>query len=128
MKTNLGLLVLRVTFGLTMLIAHGWPKLVNFGGLKDSFRDPIGVGMTTSLTLAVFSEVFCALFIVLGLFTRLASIPLIATMIVAAFMVHGDDPWARKELAVVYLFAFTALLGTGAGGYSLDGLLRKDRF
>jgi putative oxidoreductase len=122
---DIGLLILRVSFGGMMLVAHGWGKLVGFAELSQKFPDPIGVGSTLSLSLAVGAEVFCALAIVLGLFTRLAAIPLIVTMLVAAFVIHADDPWAKKEFALLYLLPFLSLVFTGAGKYSLDAFLAK---
>ena len=50
-----GLCWLRVSTGLMMLLAHGWPKLANFSTLAKVFPDPLGVGSTASLLLAVFA-------------------------------------------------------------------------
>ena len=63
----------------------------------------------------------------IGLKTRLASVPLIVTMIVAAFIVHAGDPFAKKELALVYLVGFLAIFFTGPGEYSVDARLRGDK-
>jgi putative oxidoreductase len=41
-------------------------------------------------------------------------------MLVAAFIVHLDDPFKRKELALLYLVGFLIVLLMGAGKYSLD--------
>lgn len=120
---DLGLLLLRVCAGVTMIGAHGWPKLLRFSELSGSFPDPIGVGSTVSLTLALFAEVVCSAAIVVGLFTRLAAIPAAFTMIVAAFVIHADDPWNKKELALAYLVVFATLALTGAGRHSLDARL-----
>ncbi|MDP2236639.1 MAG: DoxX family protein [Bacteroidales bacterium] len=119
------LLVSRVLISVFML-THGWPKLMRFFS-EDSIRfaDPLGVGVIPSLLLAVFSEVVCSLFIILGLGTRAASIPLIITMAVAAFVVHADDPFARKEMALLYLLAYIMLLIFGSGKYSIDRYFRK---
>ena len=125
MKLNVGLLLLRLFIGLTMLISHGWGKLANFGAMSTKFPDLIGLGSQVSLSLAVFSEVFCSVFIVLGLLTRWVSIPLLITMAVAFFIVHGNDPFKVKELAFLYMGAYATLIFTGAGDYSLDKLIRK---
>lgn len=117
------LLLLRVAVGGTMLLAHGWGKLLAFGERADTFPDPLGVGNPLSMALAVFAEVFCSLLVVLGLATRLALLPLIVTMLVALLIVHGADPWARKELAFMYLVPFVALLLAGPGPWSLDALI-----
>ena len=108
-----------------MLYAHGWPKLASFSEKSGGFPDPLGIGSPASLTLAVFAEVLCALALMLGLFTRAAAIPLLITMLVAAFIVHGDDPFQKKEFALLYAIPFLALILTGAGTYSVDSKLKK---
>lgn len=117
--TDIGLLVLRLFFG-GMMLTHGIPKLMGFADKMDSFPDPIGLGSPVALALAVFAEVACAILVALGAFTRLAVIPLIITMAVAAFIVHADDPLGRKELALAYLAAYAAIGLLGAGRYSVD--------
>ena len=110
-----------------MLLTHGWSKLTGFGSLSDKFPDPLGVGSAFSLVLAIFAEVFCSLAVAAGIGTRVAAIPVIITMTVAAFMVHGDDPWAKKEFALMYAIPFLALMFTGAGRYSIDAIVCKAR-
>jgi len=122
---DIALLVLRIIGGGFML-AHGIPKMMKlFGGGEIEWANPIGIGAVPSLTLAVFAEVVCAGLILIGLKTRLATIPLIITMIVAAFLVHGADPFGKKELALIYLGIYTALLMLGSGKYSVDGAMSK---
>lgn len=123
--TSLGLLALRAGVGAMMLLGHGWGKLVSFSASSATFPDPLGVGSTASLALAIFGEVLCAALLVVGLFTRLAAIPFLATMLVAAFVVHADDPWAKKELALLYAAPALTLFFTGAGAFSIDGRLRR---
>ena len=123
---DIGLLVLRLTLG-GLMLTHGIKKLLSFAEMSDSFADPIGVGPTFSLVLAVFAEVFCAGLVMLGAFTRFAVIPLIVTMAIAAFLVHAADPLAKKELALIYMAGFVALGFLGAGRLSLDAKL-PERF
>lgn len=122
---NFGLLVLRLWLGLSMLLLHGWPKVGKYAELSQGFPDPLGVGPAMSLSLAVFAEVFCALLLVFGLVARLAAIPLIATMAIAFFVVHGGVlvGEGNGELAFVYLGGFVALLFAGPGKFSLDQVL-----
>ena len=122
---DFGYLVLRVSAGGTMLWQHGWPKLMGFAERMDSFADPFGLGPAISLILIVFAEVLCSLLIILGLWTRVALIPLIIGMSVIAFLVKSGEPFAEKELAVVYLCAFIALLFTGSGRFSVDRISFK---
>ncbi len=121
---SIGLLVLRISFGGLMLV-HGIPKLQAFSELKDKFPDPLGMGSQLSLISAIGSEVGCAILLILGLGTRLVAIPLAFTMAVAAFVVHAEDPWNKKELAIAFLCAYVALIFTGGGAFSLDRFFGK---
>jgi putative oxidoreductase len=115
------LLLLRLTFGGLMIINHGWRKLLkllNEDPIK--FADPIGIGTEASLWLAVFGEVICPILLILGLFTRLAAVPALITMLVAAFVVHGTDPFGDKEGALLFAVPYLVLLLSGPGRYSLD--------
>ncbi len=124
--SDLGLLVLRVaTSG--MMMTHGLGKLERWDSLVAVFADPIGLGPAISLGLAVFAELFCSIAIAAGALTRLAAIPPLVTMLVAAFIVHADDPWARKELALLYATVFASIVLLGAGRHSVDGALRATR-
>lgn len=125
-KHDLGLLILRVGVA-GLMITHGYDKLAQFSAMSAHFPDPLGVGNSVSLALTVFAEFFCALALILGLFTRYVSLPLIITMGVAALMIHGSDPLSKKEPALLYLIPFVALSLLGAGKYSLDGLLGRNK-
>lgn len=125
-QVDLGLLVLRLGLGLIMAFSHGWGKLIGFADKSAVFSDPLGVGSVVSLGLTVFAEFFCALAVALGLFTRAAVIPLIVTMMVAAFVIHGADPWSKKEFAMLYLVPLLTILLAGPGKYSIDHMLHRD--
>jgi putative oxidoreductase len=125
--TDVGLLILRLFSGLAMAFQHGLGKLQKLGSENIQFPDPIGIGAVPSLFLAGSAEFFCALAVTLGLFTRLMSLPLAFTMVVAAFIVHGDDPFERKEMALLYLTIFTTLFLTGPGRLSVDHKFFRDK-
>ena len=121
MLQNIGLLFFRVAVSV-MMLAHGWPKLMSFSSKAASFPGFLGLNSSISLGLAVFAEVFCSLFLILGLFTRWASIPLMITMLVAWYF-HGvawADPWMKQEKAVLYLVCYISIFLLGGGSWSLD--------
>jgi putative oxidoreductase len=61
-----------------MIVNHGYSKLANYPTMLQKFKDPTGLlPGSVALAMTVFAEFFCAAFVVLGLFTRLACIPLI---------------------------------------------------
>ena len=110
-----------------MLLLHGWTKVEGYAGAVQGFPDPLGVGTALSLNLAIFSEVLCAVLLVVGLASRFASIFLVGTMAVAFFAVHGGglSGDSSGELAFIYLAGFVALLLTGPGRYSVDSLILR---
>lgn len=103
-----------------LIMTHGIPKLLRVLEGDFSFGDPIGIGATTSLILVTFAEAVCAVFVLFGLWTRAALIPLIINMTVVVFIAHADDPFGRKELGLFFLLTFIVLFLTGPGKYSLD--------
>jgi putative oxidoreductase len=124
---SIGLLVLRIGAGGLLLYGHGWGKLMHFSERAATFANPIGLGPTTSFALVVFAEAACAALVMIGLLTRLSTIPLIIFFAVAGFIQHAADPWAKRELAFIYAVPFAALLFTGPGRFSIDAALRRPR-
>ncbi|MBB6500124.1 DoxX family protein [Pedobacter cryoconitis] len=119
------LLVLRLAIALLML-SHGIPKLnMLFAGGEIKFMNPIGLGDTVTLVLAVFAEVICSVFLIMGLSVRLAVIPLIVTMLIAIFVAHGNDGLKEQELAIHYLLTYIVLLFAGGGKISIDSLISR---
>lgn len=120
-----GLFVVRVFAGASMAIAHGLGKVQSPDGVVSgaeslNFPLPILFGWA-----AILSEFLGGLFLALGLMTRLSAFFVGTTMVVAAFMVHGSDPYQKKELALAYLAMMILFLCTGGGRFSVDSLIRK---
>lgn len=121
------LLLVRVFIGFAML-SHGFPKLqMLLEGGKIEFFDFLGMGPTLSLTLTVFAEFVCSILLILGLFTRVALGFLTFTMIIAAFVVHGADPFEKREMSLIYLSVYLLLIAFGPGKISVDYMIEKRR-
>lgn len=121
---SVAMLLLRIISG-GLMMNHGYEKLVRFSTFKPKFMNLLGLGQGTTLSLAIFAEFFCAMFIVLGLFTRLAAIPLIIAMSIALFKAHNGDFFGDGEMATLYLGAFITLLLVGPGRASIDSMIGK---
>ena len=103
------------------MLTHGWPKLTKLISTGEfQFGNPIGLGEEVSLVATIFAEFVCSILIIIGFKTRLASIPLIFTMAVAAFIVHGADPIGTKEKALLYFVGYLVIFLIGSGKYSVD--------
>lgn len=118
------LLALRIFVGLGML-THGFPKLMMLLTGKIEFINFFGIGQKTSLILAVFAEVLCSLFVLMGLFTRFTVIPLIITMLVAVFIVHANQSFSKQEMALLYLFHYLIIFVAGPGSISIDRMITR---
>jgi len=118
------MLILRLGVGILML-NHGYQKLINFSELEPKFMNFMGMGTTVSLALLVFAEFFCSIFLVLGLFTRLATIPLIIATCVMVFKAHNGDILGEAELPALFLTGYLVLLFVGPGRASVDGMIGK---
>ncbi len=124
---NIGLLIVRIGTA-SFMLTHGWPKFQQLISAEEiRFGDPIGLGPMASLILAAFAEFFCSILIGLGIKTRIAAIPPLITMLVAAFIAHADDPFSGKEKSLLYALLFIALIVFGGGKYSLDSLIGRKK-
>lgn len=122
---HLAILLIRIVAAIFML-THGLPKLNKLlAGGEIQFGDPLGIGAALSLVLVVFAEFLCSILIGIGFGTRLAAIPLMITMAVAAFIAHAPDPFNRKEMALLYLLIYIFLFVVGSGKFSVDQLISK---
>ena len=123
--SDLGFLVVRLLAG-GMMLTHGLPKFDRlFGEGPVNFADPFGVGPEISLGLVLFAEVGCSLLVMAGFKTRWATLPLLFTMLMAAFYAHGSDPFSEKELSLLFFTLFLSILISGEGRFSVDGWKKK---
>ncbi|WP_143883701.1 DoxX family protein [Chryseobacterium binzhouense] len=119
--------IVRLLVGFAM-ISHGFPKLqMLIEGGDIQFFDFIGLGPRITLGLTVFAEFVCSIFIILGLFTRVAAGFLVFTMMIAAFVVHGSDPFNKREMSLLYLSIYLIIISLGAGKISVDHMIEKRR-
>ncbi len=116
---DVGLAVLRILPSI-MMLTHGIPKFQKLIAGNFEFGNPIGIGAAPSLFLTVLGEFVCPILIIIGFKTRWVAVPSAITMLVAAVIVHGDDPFATKEKALLYLVIFLAIILLGPGKYSID--------
>jgi len=116
---DIGLALLRILPSI-MMLTHGYPKFQKLISGNFEFGDPLGIGTTPSLFLAVIGEFVVPILLIIGFKTRLVAIPAAITMFVAAFIVHGEDPFETKEKALLYLVFFVVIILLGPGKYSID--------
>ncbi|MCW2293532.1 putative oxidoreductase [Pseudomonas sp. BIGb0408] len=118
-RSDWALLFLRVSGSLLLLAVHGLPKLTNMQAELGSIEDPLGLGPVITLALALFAEVVCPLLIIFGPFTRLASLPILAVLLVSLALVHPQWSLAEGQFAWLLAIVFTTLAIGGPGRFAL---------
>lgn len=114
------LLWLRLAGSALLLRVHGLPKLLDFRHQLSLIEDPFGLGAHLTLSLAIFAEVLCPLLIILGLLTRLATLPVLFLLLVSLVWVHPEWSLTEGQFAWLLLIVFGAVLIGGSGSIALD--------
>jgi putative oxidoreductase len=123
----LGLFVLRLWLGLSILLLHGWDKVMNFGATAGKFTE-MGIPYIFAVG-AILAESVGAVLLILGLAGRWAAAVLAVTMGVAFVHAHQmalKGPMSG-ELAFIYCAGFVALFLTGPGRFSADAKLSQQQ-
>lgn len=125
-------LALRLGLGV-VFVDHGYSKLT--GGPAEGFGGMLtGLGVAAPEVFAwlvTIAELVGGLMLLLGLATRLVTLPLIATMIGAIILVKADlgiiapngSPMAGAELDIALIAGLVALLFMGPGRLSADHVI-----
>lgn len=120
-----GLTLLRVFAGLSLALAHGLGKVPP----SDKFVEGVAeMGFPAAglfAWAAALAELAGGALVALGLATRPAAAMAAFTMVVAGFVRHAPDPYAKKEMAFLYLAIMTAFVLVGGGRLSLDAIVRR---
>jgi putative oxidoreductase len=111
---------MRLGAGALLIYGHGWPKLMHYSERAGRFPDPLHVGHDRSLMMTIFAELVCAAAVMLGFGTRFAAAVVVFLFAVILGWVTRGQPFADRELAMVYVLPFLCLVFTGGGAYALD--------
>ncbi|MFM0626525.1 DoxX family protein [Paraburkholderia xenovorans] len=122
---DFGLLYLRVTASLLVLVVHGLPKAMHYASQAAAIEDPFHLGRTVSITFAIFAEVICPPLMILGIATRLAALPILIVTVVALAFVHRDWSLAEGQFAWMLLILFGTIAIAGPGQIRFGGLAEQ---
>jgi putative oxidoreductase len=124
----LGPTLARLTLGL-VFIGTGWGKLHHLGDVTDFFGSLHIPAPGFNARLVATTELVGGVAVLIGLGTRLVSLPLAFTMVIAILTAKREDITGLTALVGfeewTYLVMFVWLAVAGAGPVSLDALLRR---
>ena len=130
-EKDLGLLVIRVGVGLSMLIFHGFGKISGGPETWERVGGAMGnIGITFLPVMwgffAAFAESACSLLLVLGILTRPAAALLAFTMVIAV-VTHLNMPagepnagWKGASHALEFFAVYAGLFLAGPGMFALS--------
>lgn len=121
---DLGLLILRISVGLLMLL-HGIAKLKGLTFIETALAEK---GLPTFMAYGVYvTEIIVPILIIIGFRTRISSALFACGVLFAMFLVHSSDIFTLNqtggwgvELLGLYFFGSLALIFTGAGKYAVS--------
>ena len=120
---DFALLLLRVWFGYMLFYKHGIEKIFTFHQMSQHFPDPLHIGATWNLVLAMISDGICSLLLIPGFATRWAALYIACIVGTAFVMVHHMALSGQHNGELPYLYAGAALtiFFAGPGRFSIDG-------
>lgn len=121
LSRHLSLLILRCVAGSSFAL-HGYDKIFGEGGVEgfSGFVEQLGIPFPLfSAWLAVLAEFVGGLALISGLGARLMSIPLIFTMLTAAFMAHPGEFPGKMEFPLLLATAALVIGLMGPGKYAV---------
>lgn len=125
-ETNVGYFILRLFTGLAFTY-HGYQKLfvMPTGAFTEISKS---AGMSEASILPPFVglvEFSGGLLLLVGLLTRISAFGLFIIMLTGILTVHSGQPFAKRELPMVYMFIMLMFMLKGAGDFSIDNMLSQ---
>lgn len=124
LNLDLALLVLRVVLGI-ILLAHGWPKVTNFGGTTEFFAG-IGVPLPAlSVLFATVAELGGGILLLVGALTDIAGLLFAIDILGAIVFFHAKNGFSVSNDGVEWPLALLAMALAialaGPGRFSVGG-------
>ncbi|GAA3774817.1 DoxX family protein [Flavobacterium ginsengiterrae] len=117
---HFALLFFRTAISFELLIAHGFKKIGIGVSIAEIVPNPLGLPEFLNQAFAIVANIVMPLFITAGLFTKIATLPILAVTLTGFFIVHFHDPIAVKDVPFIYSVCFLYIMVVGPGKFSLD--------
>lgn len=122
---HIALLIFRILLSIELIVAHGLKKLGVGIAEAEQVPNPLNLPETFNSLFADAANLIFPVFVIFGLFTRIAIIPILAVTLTGYFILHWNDDLLIKDTPFMYSLCYLFLFFVGAGKYSIDNYLRK---
>lgn len=122
---GMGMLLLRAASSLEIAIVHGFKKIGVGVAAAEAIPNPLHLPGEFNNAFAISANIVFPLFVLVGLFTRLATLPTLAVTLTGYFVVHWNDTLLLKDTPFIYSVIFLTILILGPGKYSIDNVIYK---
>lgn len=122
------LLVFRILLSVELMYAHGLKK-IGIGVMEaEKVPNPIHLPEAINSMFAISANLFFPILVILGFFTRLSVLPILAVTLTGYFVLHFNDTPLVRDMPFMYSLSYLLILFLGAGKYSVDQYLQKKLF
>ena len=122
---HVSLLLFRIAISPEMMTAHGLKKIGIGVAEAEHVPNPFYLPETLNSLFAISANLFFPVLVILGLFTRIAVLPILAVTLTGYFVVHWNDSFLEQDMPFMYSVCYLFLLVSGPGKYSLSYYINK---
>jgi putative oxidoreductase len=122
---HLSVLIFRVAVSIELMLAHGMKKIGIGVQVAEHVPNPLHLPGVLNEWFAIAGNLIFPVFVIVGLFTRLAILPILAITLTGYFVVHLHESILEKDTPFMYSVVFLLILFIGPGKYSIDSLLHR---
>ncbi|MDB5200865.1 MAG: DoxX family protein [Ferruginibacter sp.] len=123
---NIGMLFFRIAVCLEMILVHGLKKLGISATEAEKIPNPLHLPEFFNDGFAMSANILFPFLVLIGLYTRLATIPTLAVTLTGYFVLHWNDAALVRDTPFMYSAAFLLILLLGPGKYSVDNYISKN--
>jgi putative oxidoreductase len=119
------MLLFRIALSLELMVVHGFKKVGINVAVAEKVPNPLQLNESVNNAFAVSANLFFPVFVILGLFTRIATLPILAVIVTGYFVVHWNDNLTVKDIPFMYSLSYLLIMVLGPGRYSVDYFIHK---
>lgn len=122
---HIALFAFRILLSIELIVAHGLKKLGVGVAEAEQVPNPLNLPEAFNSLFADAANLVFPVFVIFGLFTRIAVLPILAVTLTGYFILHWNDSLLIKDTPFMYSLCYLFLFFVGAGKYSVDNYLIK---